>query len=123
MTIEWVIERLISLIPSIGNLSKDKREIKDNALRSIKHALDETCLYVTRYVDVGKRDVEIEAQLVRYWSAAAIPIRHIDSELSQICEYKSEYWLNPSNWDPSKTKGISIELQAVREKYFKAKLH
>lgn len=117
MAIEWVVERLISLLPSIGNLSKDKREVADNALRAISHALTETSLYVNRHVKSGKRDEEIEAQLARYWSAAAIPLRHIDRELSEICEYKSEYWLDPNNWNPEKTNGISISLDSVRDKY------
>jgi hypothetical protein len=84
VAIEWVVERLISIIPAISNVSKDKRELADNALRSISHALTETCLYVNRYLKSGKRDQEVEAQLARYWSAAAIPLRHIDHELSQI---------------------------------------
>ena len=121
MAIEWVVDRLISIIPSISNLSKDKRELGDNAFRSISHALTETCLYINRYTKLGKRDAEIEAQLARYWSAAAIPLRHIDRELSEICEYKSEYWLDPRNWDPAKTNGIAIDLDTVREKY-RAKL-
>lgn len=122
MAIEWVVERLISLLPAIGNLSKDKREVADNALRAISNALTETSLYVNRYAKTGKRDEEIEAQLVRYWSAAAIPLRHIDQELSEICEYKSEYWLDPNNWNPEKTNGISISLDSVRNKY-RAKLN
>ena len=122
MAIEWVIERLISLLPSIGSLAKDKRELGDNALRAIAHALTETSIYVNKYVKLNKRDEEIEAQLSRYWSAAAIPLRHIDSELSEICEYKSEYWLDPSNWEPAKANGISIDLDAVRDKY-RAKLN
>lgn len=117
MAIEWVIEKLMSLLPLIGNLSKDKRELADNALHSIAHALTETSLYVNRYVKSGKKDEEIEAQLVRYWRDAAIPLRHIDKELSEICEYKSEYWLDPANWEPGKANGISIDLDTVRDKY------
>jgi len=122
MAIEWVVEKLISLLPSISEMSKDKREVADNALRAISHALTETSLYVNKYIKSGKRDEEIEAQLARYWSAAAIPLRHIDTELSDICEYKSEYWLDPNSWNPDKTKGISIDLDSVRDKY-RAKLH
>lgn len=67
MAIEWVAERLISLLPIIGNVSKDKREVADKALYAISEALTETCLYVNKYVENGKRDEKIEAQLVRYW--------------------------------------------------------
>ena len=122
MAIEWVVERLISLLPYLGNQSKEKREIADNALRAIAHALTETSLYVNRYAKTGNRDEELEAQLARYWSAAAIPLRHIDKELSEICEYKSEYWLDPNSWDPARTNGIAIDLDSVRDKY-RAKLN
>lgn len=122
MGLEWIAERLIALLPVLSEVSKNKQELADNALRSISHALTETCLYVSRYLDQGKRDQEIETQLSRYWSAAAIPLRHIDNDLSQICEYKSEYWINPEGWDPSKTNGAKIDLETVREKY-RAKLN
>ncbi|MBV34516.1 MAG: hypothetical protein CMP47_03555 [Rickettsiales bacterium] len=121
MGVTWVLERLISLIPTIDKVSKDKREVADNALRSISHALTETCIYVNQYTKHDKCDTEIEAQLSRYWSAAAIPLRHLDLELSKICEYKSEYWLDPSSWTGKNTRGIAIDLESVREKY-RAKL-
>jgi hypothetical protein len=117
MAIEWVVERLISLIPTVGTIAKDKREIADNALRAVSTALTETCIYYENYRKNGQRDKEIEKQLVRYWSAAAIPLRHIDRELSEICEYKSQYWLNPEEWNQSKANGIAIDLDTVRQKY------
>jgi hypothetical protein len=119
---EWVVERLISVLPMIGDLKKDKRELADNALSSISTALTETCINVNRWKNIGKRNEDTEAQLARYWSAAAIPLRHIDQELSEICEYKSEYWVDLRNWDPSKTNGIAIDIESVREKY-RARLH
>ena len=117
MTIEFVVEQLISLIPVIGNLSKRKRELADNALRAISHALTETSIYYEKYSKAGQRNKETEEMLVRYWSAAAIPLRHINQGLSEICELKSEYWLNPEEWNEEKANGIAIDLETVREKY------
>ena len=94
MGIEWVVERLISLIPAIDKLSNDKKVTADEALRSISHALTETCIYYNGYSKSGIKNEKTEADLARLWSAAAIPIRHIDQKLSEICEYKSEYWLD-----------------------------
>jgi len=122
MGLEWISGKLIALLPIISDAEKSQRELADNALRSISHALTETCLYASRYIDQGKRDPEIETQLSRYWSAAAIPLRHIDKELSLICEYKSEYWINPEGWDHDNARGAKIDLESVREKY-RAKLH
>ncbi|HLL14684.1 MAG TPA: hypothetical protein VK388_06450 [Pyrinomonadaceae bacterium] len=115
--ITFVIEKLIGLIGPIANLSKERRELRDNALRSILHALDETFLYY-RDLDRGKpRNSETEAQLSKYWSAAAIPIRHIDEELALICDRKSEYWLYPEKWDEKRVREVGIALDDVRKHY------
>ena len=120
--IEWVLEKLIAILPMIGDIGKDRRELADKALESVSRALTETCIYVKRYEEQGKRDLDMESNLVRFWSEAAIPLRHIDKELSDICEYKSEYWLDPKTWNPKQANGTSISLENVREKYRK-KLH
>lgn len=115
--IEIVLEKLSSLVGPILDLTKDRRELKDNALRTISHALNETYLYY-RKLELGKvRDHDIEAQLSKYWSAAAIPIRHIDPQLAQLCEQKSDYWVNPDRWDQKKVRKIGIGLEQVRKRY------
>ena len=115
--IEWVVEKLISLIPAFENASNLRRELKDNALRSISHALNETCIYYSGLERGQGREMDIEAQLSRYWAAAAIPLRHIDVALAEACEYKSEYWLNPEKWSPEKIVELGIGLEKVRNQY------
>jgi hypothetical protein len=115
--LEFVIEKLIALLGPIATLSKEKRELKDNALRSVSTALRETQLY---YRDLGKgkeRSMDIEAQLAKYWSAAAIPLRHIDEELAMACEHKAEYWVNPEQWSDEEIVRFGIKLQDVAEAY------
>ena len=115
--IEFVVDRLINLLGNLREFGRDRRELRDNALRAISHALNETYLYY-RDIDNGKeRDLDIEAQLSRYWSAAATPLRHIDANLAEICENKSEYWINPQSYDQSKIKQLGIGLKDVRERY------
>ena len=115
--IEWVVERLLSLLGPIATLKREQRELADNALRSISHALNETYLYY-RSVELKQgRNIDAEAQLSRYWAAAAIPLRHIDRQLAEICEYKAEYWVNPDTWDGDKVKQLGIGLDDVRKQY------
>lgn len=117
--IEYVIDKLSALIEPAAAFSKERRELRDNALRAISHALNETYLYY-RGMELGKpRDHDTEAQLAKYWSAAAIPLRHIDGELAMLCDQKSEYWINPDNWDQNKIKEIGIGLDSVRARYRK----
>jgi hypothetical protein len=115
--IEWVVERVSALLPAIDKLSSAKRELKDNALRSISHALNETYLYYSSLEKGEERDREIEKQLSRYWAAAAIPLRHIDQELASACEHKSEYWVNPDSWNQAKVDRLGIGLKKVRNQY------
>jgi len=114
-----VIEGVIKLLGPVATISKDRRELKDSALRAISTALDETFLY---YRDLGKgsqRNLDREAQLAKYWSAAAIPMRHFDNELASICDYKSEYWVNPENYSDEQIMSLGIELGEVRQAYRK----
>jgi hypothetical protein len=69
---EWLIERLIALIPAISNLSGERREMADNALISISHALNETSIYLRQIRDGAPQDREKEEHLARYWAAAAV---------------------------------------------------
>jgi len=44
-------------------------------------------------------------------------MRVIDFHLSQICELKSEYWLNPKSWSNEKIHEIGIDLESIKEIY------
>jgi hypothetical protein len=117
MNLFEIIKSLFGLVPSLLSLSKDRRELRDAALRAVLVALDETYLY---YRDLGRgrpRDLDREVQLVRYWSAAAIPMRHVDPDLAQRCDQKAEYWLNPDNYTPDHVKELDIGLESVRNAY------
>lgn len=113
----WVVERLIGLLGPISKLQAEKRKLADEALATISHALNETYLYY-RDVEAGNgSNKETEAELVKAWAAAAIPLRHIDDELAEICQYKSEYWLSPESWNKKRIKELGIGLDDVRERY------
>lgn len=116
---QWAIERLAGLLGRIQALAKDRRELRDNALRAISHALNETYLYYQGMENGKRRNRETEAQISRYWSAAAIPIRHLDREFAQICEYKSEFWINPDHWRRKDINAVNIGLDNVRARYRK----
>ncbi len=120
--IEWVVQKLFDAIPLIDQASKEKRELADGAYLSISTALTETCLYVAQFNKTREPNFETQARLAKLWAEAAIPLRHIDSELSEICEYKSEYWVDPQSWDSSNSNSIEIDLVSVRNKY-RAKLN
>jgi hypothetical protein len=117
--IQEILDGLTKILGPIATLSKDRRELKDSALRAISNALDETFLY---YRDLDKdspRNMEREALLAKYWSAAAIPMRHFDERLANICDHKSEYWVNPDNYETTHIKELGIGLDDVRQAYRK----
>ena len=115
--LQFVVERLISLLGPIATLSKDKRELKDGALRAISIALTETKLYYRDRENGNPRNPEIEAQLAKYWAAAAIPLRHIDEELAMTYEYKADFWTGPDRWTGDDISRLGIKLEDVTMAY------
>ncbi len=111
--IQWVTERLFDLIGIAENRTNTRRELSDNALRALSVALTETCLYY----ESGENDREREEMLAKYWSAAAIPIRHIDSELASMCEHKARYWISPKNWHGNEKIEAGIQLDRLQKLY------
>ncbi|HEX5055803.1 MAG TPA: hypothetical protein VFX02_04825 [Gammaproteobacteria bacterium] len=82
-------------------------------LRALSIAINETCLYYAG----GEKDREREELIAKYWSAAAIPVRHIDSELASMCEHKARYWINPDNWSASEKIETGIKLDRLQNLY------
>lgn len=116
---EFILDKLIGLMGPIATLSRDKRELKDNALKAISKALRETKLYYQARDRGEGRNYETEANLVRLWSEASVPLRHIDEHLSILCIDKSEYWINPDNWSENDIKSVGIKLEDVSQAYRK----
>lgn len=115
--LEYVVDKLIGLLGPIATLSKEKREIKDNALRAISIALVETKLYYRDRQNGKPRNLDVEAQLAKYWAAAAIPLRHIDQELAMACEHKADFWTGPDDWTNEEIKRLGIKLEDVSKAY------
>ena len=67
----------------------------------------------------SQRNMDREAQLAKYWSASAIPMRHIDEELSNIYDHKAKYWVNPENYSDEQVSELGIGLNEVRGAYSK----
>ena len=114
---DWLIEKLLSLIPLIAHLSKVRREIADNALNAFNAALNETSLYLAYIRQGGNPDRKREEQLARLWAAAAVPARHPDIELADMCLYKSDNRTNSDRWDNRKIIQYGIGIESVKKKY------
>ena len=112
--VEFLIAKLTDLIIPITNLSKDKRELKQQALSLISSALNETCLYLNRRKSQS-RNLDMEENLSRLWANAAIPIANFDKELATICQYKSDYWINPETWSQEEINSFGIRLTEVKD--------
>lgn len=114
-----ILDGITKILGPIATLSKDRRELKDTALRAISNALDETYLYYRDLQKGSSRNMEREALLVKYWSAAAIPMRHFDERLANRCDMKAEYWINPDQYSETIIAELGIGLDNVRQAYRK----
>jgi hypothetical protein len=117
MELTEIVKALFGLVPNLLALPKEQRERKDVALRAIVIALDETFLYYRDQSKHRERDMDREAQLAKYWSAAAIPMRHVDAGLAERCDFKAEFWLTPDNQTADGIANLNISLDSVRAAY------
>lgn len=114
-----LIDSLVNILGPIATSSRENEAKKDQALRAVSYALDETYLYYRDLRNGNLQDREREAQLVKLWSAAAIPLRHFDFDLANICDMKSEYWINPDQYTEDQVQEMGIKLDDVRGAYRK----
>jgi len=114
---EFVVTQFNAIIKPLQELAKDKRELKDNALRAVSHALNETRIYYKTLERGADRNLEVEVQLAKYWSAAAIPLRHIDPDLAMTCDLKCDYWIAPDSWSEDDIKNNGIALDTLHKIY------
>ncbi|MCC5846388.1 MAG: hypothetical protein JJU05_19230 [Verrucomicrobia bacterium] len=113
-----ISKELRNLLCILSDMRKERRDLADNALRAVSHALNETHLYYRDFGTIGS-DSERERQLALLWSAAAIPVRHIDEGFALTCDQKAEYWTNPTNFSDDDIEKFGIELGKVKRKYRK----
>ncbi len=114
-----LIDSLVNIMGPLATSSRENENKKDQALRAVSYALDETYLYYRELNNGMLEDREREAQLVKLWSAAAIPLRHFDLDLSRICDSKSQYWINPQGFNDDQVENLGIRLDDVRKAYRK----
>ena len=114
-----IIEGLSNILGPIATATKERSQMKDEALRAISHALNETYLYYRDIEHGHLPNRDKEAMLVKYWSAAAISLRHFDQRLANICDNKAEYWVNPENYNSADIENLGIGLDSVRQAYRK----
>ncbi len=114
--IEYLLDKLDRFVELYREKKKEERELADDALRAVLIALNETKIYYARRDRGAVRSEETEMQLSRYWSAASIPLRHIDPNFARVCEHKSRFWLNPDDWDEAKLAKHSIRLSTVSKR-------
>ncbi|MBK6949084.1 MAG: hypothetical protein IPH16_14410 [Haliscomenobacter sp.] len=109
-----IIEGLSNILGPIATATKERSQMKDEALRAISHALNETYLYYRDIEHGHLPNRDKEAMLVKYWSAAAISLRHFDQRLANICDNKAEYWVNPDNYNSADIENLGIGLDSVK---------
>ena len=114
-----LIELLTTNLGLIATSGKEDEQKKDLALKAVSYALDETYLYYRDMKNGHLKDRDREAQLVKLWSAAAIPLRHFDLDLANICDRKSEYWIVPESYSDEDVSKLGIRLGDVRGAYRK----
>lgn len=79
----------------------------------------ETKIYYRDRQAGRRRSLKREAQIARFWSGAAIPLRHTGPGLAVTCEHKADFWTDPDRWTDAQIERVGIKLQDVSVAYRK----
>lgn len=112
-----ILKFLSRLISTTKADRAERQEIADNAIRAICNALSETKIYYSKNFLNDQEKREAEEYLCRLWAATAVPVRHLDRELAFLCDRKSGFWLDPSQWNDKRIEKEGIGLDELHEKY------
>lgn len=110
-----VVTGLGKLMDTVRRTGSKRTQRQDQALTLIYAAANETRLYIEQAEASKKRDRPREQQLVRLWTRAALPVRHIDPHLADRCLLKADLWINPSRWTPAQIREFHIGINEVYE--------
>jgi len=114
-----LINPLVSGVTKILDLvhrGRDRRMHRyDNALTAIYAAANETRMYMVDAKKAKRRNRSRERKLVRLWTRAAVPARHIDRGLADRCLLKADLWIDPNQWTPDQVREFRIGIDQVYE--------
>jgi hypothetical protein len=115
-----MLETLIELLPILGGLLKEaskKRRLQDErgqaAVEAILRSVNETKLYLSSLARGAQRNMDLEANLSRYWINTAAKLHGIDEDLAKRCRLKGEYWTDPDTWNEQQLENTRILLTQV----------
>jgi hypothetical protein len=98
--------------------SRDRRDDRTRAaLSCLSKALLETRIYLRDLEKGTKKNTKRENDLARLWTEAANELRDLDSQLAQICYYKSDYWTMPDDWSEHNIRKRGIAIDRIYETY------
>jgi hypothetical protein len=114
--IEYLLDKLEQLLDIRREKKKERRLLVDDALRAVSIALNETEIYYAKLERGLPKDQHAEEQLARYWSAASVPLRHVDPSFADRCEHKSRYWVDREQWSDDMDKKYDIRLGTIAKR-------
>jgi hypothetical protein len=115
--LDTVLAALGTLIGPLADLGNRRHDRRQQAIHDVSKALTETQLYITQVAEHRGENRPVEEQLVRLWRNAALSIRPFDETLAFTCEHKSEYWLDPANWNPTPEVDHRVQIDVVLNQY------
>jgi hypothetical protein len=105
---------LINFFRSIGERRDDRTRA---ALAALSKALTDTRFYLRDRSSGTEPSRARQDEIVRLWTAAAIELRGLDTNLAEICQYKADYWTDPGGWAREDVVEKCISIDGVFDRY------
>lgn len=118
---EYISAAITGLWECYLSWSKQKRELTISKLEALSNLLIENRAYLRDFAHQGVKDAQRELELAKEWRRVGLLFQDISPGLSEICDYKSDYWIDSDRYTKQKVNELGITIRNLEHKLRMAK--
>ncbi|WP_440481670.1 hypothetical protein [Serratia marcescens] len=99
----------------------NNRELMLGKIEALSLVLTQNKIYLRDYSKNALRDQEKEDHLAFEWKRVGALFHNDYPALSEVCEYKSGYWINPDLHSKMKVRELGITIANLEDQYKRIK--
>lgn len=118
---EYIKGLITGLFECYNLWSKSKRRETIGKINALSNLLVENRAYLRDFSHRGQSNPEKETELAKEWKRVGTLFQNIYPQLSELCEYKSGYWVNPDIYSERKVEELGITIRNIETQLKNAK--
>ena len=108
---EYIRSVITGLFDCYMTWSESKQKDATHKIQALSDLLVKNKIYLRNYPKQNKRDHQQEAMLAQEWRRVGSLFCKIYPDLAQLCEFKSDYWVNSDSYSENKVTELGITIR------------